>query len=183
MYFCIAAEEGEIQNAAGLESCLLRALNKQKPVHEHVDISVKLAGMGLLEHIPSEVWPPMNAVRELNSKIKSMQKAGQEVAFVAVDLCKSACVFVPCVCVGHCALLHRFLPSGCREHVHVNLEEDDNGKRSDIGKGNSDTGKRSKKRLDLAMWQLAWDRCDFAYGAVAHWSCKLLQVYCGRCGP
>ena len=23
-----------------------------------------------------------------------------------------------------------------------------------------DTGKRSKKRLDLAMWQLAWDRCD-----------------------
>ena len=73
----------------------MRALSKrdQKPAHEHVDISAKLAAVGLLEHLPSEVWPPMNAVRELNSKIKNMQKTGQEVAFVAVDLCKCACVF------------------------------------------------------------------------------------------
>lgn len=75
----------------------MRALNKQqqmpqKPAHEHVDISAKLAAVGLLEHLPSEVWPPMNAVRELNSKIKNLHKAGQEVAFVAVDLCK--CAFV-----------------------------------------------------------------------------------------
>ena len=52
-------------------------------------------------------------------------------------------------------MLHRFLPSGCREHVHVNLEEEDNGK-------------RSKKRLDLAMWQLAWDRCDFLRDVQLH---------------
>ena len=51
------------------------------------------------------------------------------------------------VAFGYCTLSRRFLPSGCREHFHVNLEEED-------------TGKRSKKRLDLAMRQLAWDRCD-----------------------
>ena len=91
---CTGGEAG-----GGMESCFLRALSKreQKPVHEHVDISSKLAAAGLLEHLPSEAWPPMNAVRELNSKIKSLQKAGQEVAFVAVDLCK--CVFVRAVLV------------------------------------------------------------------------------------
>ena len=92
-YICTG---GEASENGGLESCFLRALSKrelpQKPAHEHVDISVKLEAAGLLEHLPSEVWPPMNAVRELNSKIKNLQKAGQEVAFVAVDLCK--CAFV-----------------------------------------------------------------------------------------
>ena len=92
-YICTG---GETSENGGLE---LRALSKreQKPVHEHVDISSELAAAGLLEHLPSEAWPPMNAVRELNSKIKSLQKAGQEVAFVAVDLCK--CVFVRAVLV------------------------------------------------------------------------------------
>ena len=65
------------------------ALNKreQKPAHEHVDISAKLAAVGLLEHLPSEVWPPMNAVRELNSgaRVLGLGRATSRLAFDLVQ--------------------------------------------------------------------------------------------------
>jgi hypothetical protein len=88
-----APEDGEIIGS-GLsrqeyESGLLRLLGKeQKPVHEHIDMGVKLAEENLLVHIPSAVWPHTNAVCKLNKKVKALQKSGQEVASVAVDLCE-----------------------------------------------------------------------------------------------
>ena len=82
-------EEGEVAEF-GRESALVRFLasKEQKPVHEHVDMAPKLAEVGLLVHLPSVVWPHSNAVCKLNKKIKGLLKAGQEVAFVAVDLCE-----------------------------------------------------------------------------------------------
>ena len=77
----------------------------QKPEFEHVDLGAKLKGLGLDKLFPPRVcvpfssscvlhvvslqaWPPIMAVRELATKIKSRAKQGDPGAFVAADLKK-----------------------------------------------------------------------------------------------
>lgn len=71
-----------------MQEALLRALGKEEPKVEHVDIGKKLEELGLAEHLPSELWPPMGAVRELAQKLKSLKKAGFENSFFEVVLTK-----------------------------------------------------------------------------------------------
>ena len=72
-----------------LQALFMRALGGvREQKQEHLDTAAKLEDVGLEEHLPSEVWPPMNATHELQNKIKTLRKAGQTVIFVAVDLCK-----------------------------------------------------------------------------------------------
>ena len=83
-----AVEEGEIADDQ-LQAMFLRALGGgREQKQEHLDIASKLKDAGLEQHLPSEVWPPMNATHELQNKIKTWRKASQTVIFVAVDLCK-----------------------------------------------------------------------------------------------
>ena len=95
-----------------------------------------LEALGLGKHIPSEPWPPMGAVRELNTKIKNLVKAGFTNAFVDSDLKK-------------------FLPPFYADHVPVLLETD-----GSTGVDGEELAKqpKSKRPLDLASWQVAWDR-------------------------
>ena len=53
-----------------------------------VDMHHKLNAIGLASVIPSSAWPPMNAVRELATKIKRISKGCECNLFVAVDLRK-----------------------------------------------------------------------------------------------
>jgi len=100
--FVVPVEDGELCDDQ-LQAMFLRALGKGEQKQEHVDIAAKLKGFGLFDHLPSEVWPPMNATHELQNKIKSLVKAGQTLPFVAVDLCK--CVFVCYFLSVGCAVL------------------------------------------------------------------------------
>ena len=83
----------------------------------------------------------MGAVRELNTKIKNLVKAGFTNAFVDSDLKK-------------------FLPPFYADHVPVLLETD-----GSTGVDGEELAKqpKSKRPLDLASWQVAWDRFDLFF--------------------
>ncbi len=53
-----------------------------------VDMHKKLTDIGLVHLLPSEAWPPTNAVRELATKIKRVSRGSDMSFFVAVDLRK-----------------------------------------------------------------------------------------------
>ena len=59
-----------------LQKALLRALGKEPSKCEHVDVAGKLAECGLLQHLHSDLWPPMGAVRELGGKLNGLKKSG-----------------------------------------------------------------------------------------------------------
>ena len=59
---------------------------KKEPVH--VDMAAKLGEIGLGHLVPESLWPPANAVRELATSIRSVERTGQVNAFVAVNLTK-----------------------------------------------------------------------------------------------
>ena len=62
--FVVPVEDGELCDDQ-LQAMFLRALGKGEQKQEHVDIAAKLKAFGLFDHLPSEVWPPMNATHEL----------------------------------------------------------------------------------------------------------------------
>ena len=82
-----------------------------------MDIYAKLEELGLAKHLPEATWPTASAVREIASKVMSLEIKGVKNAFIAADLKKS-------VETAHCvvmfsslvlrqvltAILPRFLP-------------------------------------------------------------------------
>ena len=74
----------------GLLARVLECRPQTRPV-EHVDLKSKLDGLGLGPLFPPSSWPPAAAVRELQHKLKGLEKVGVKRPFVACDLRK--CVF------------------------------------------------------------------------------------------
>ena len=77
-----------LQGSGKFEQALLRLMGKEKDEAVHIDSAEKMGQLELAKHIPSEVWPPPNAVRELASRLKKLCKHGMVRPFVFADLRK-----------------------------------------------------------------------------------------------
>ena len=121
----------DLSSAAALEAALKRVV--QKPEFVHVDLGLQLKALGLDTLFPPKVlysflvgmlhmfslqaWPPIMAVRELATTIKSREKQGDKGAYVAADLKKYLLCLLPVVhvmlCVGQVSpsILSRFCAS------------------------------------------------------------------------
>ncbi len=85
-----------------LQSALMAVLGKAKKEMVPVDLSSMLRQQGLEWYFPTEAWPPTAAVRELATKIRTLEKGGGLAnPYVYCDLKK--CVFHACGAVLCCA--------------------------------------------------------------------------------
>ena len=127
-------EDGFSPEDALLQANLLRVLGPQKKKIEEVDLAeaMKATGLSRLFHI--DQWPDSGAVRELATQMKKQK-------FVACDL-------------------HKFFPSFCPEGVRV-VVDDESKTGIDIVPNVGPKG-RPVKRMDLVLWQMAWDRFALA---------------------
>ena len=121
-----------------LQQAFLKAFGKDQPKVEPVEVAKKLQELGLDSHVPSDLWPPMNAVRELNHKLKTMKKAGFASVFIEVEL-------------------RKFLPAYFPEHFLVVLDLEEAREMEAVMKKS-----KGKRLLDPATWQVAWDRYAIA---------------------
>lgn len=71
-----------------IEKAILRASGRDVEDFVHVDMAAKMVDLGLDSLMPSAVWPPPLATRELATKIKKLKGYGQKNPFVCVDLRK-----------------------------------------------------------------------------------------------
>ena len=59
----------------------------------YIDMAEKLTELGLVSLIPEELWPPVNATRELATIQRALRRTGQQNAFICADLHKSVLCF------------------------------------------------------------------------------------------
>ncbi len=157
---CGSGARGDMDSK--LQSALMAVLGKAKKEMVPVDLSSMLRQQGLDLYFPTEAWPPTAAVRELATKIKTLEKGGGSAnPYVYCDLkkCVFPCMWCRLVLCVRCSC--RFLPPFCPEHLPVVLSLED-----EKGADDKETKKKaSTRRLEVAAWMLAWDR--YSLGAAA----------------
>ena len=107
-----------------------------------------------------QAWPPINAVRELCTKMKARAKLGETNVYIVADLKK--CVrIVFCMRRLQRLRIHvcRFLLPYCPELVTVNLEQDSEER-------DKAQQKALDRRLELPLWAIAWDAYSLAAAAL-----------------
>jgi hypothetical protein len=157
------AEDG----VAGLPESLAKFFAEGKSSKKkfiEVDMTAAMEEARLSAHFHVDVWPSSAAVRELATQLKS-----NKATFIYSDL--RNCVALDCLlcCACACAVMHvRFLPAFCDTFVPVSDDEhevDRFGARihsAVVEKG----GRANGRKLDLASWQMAWDRFALAAAMV-----------------
>ena len=113
-------------------NAMYKFFGKPKPLLK-INMAEQVEQLGLHEFFGSDLWPEAAPVRELLTKIRNLTGEGFQRPFVFADL-------------------RKFLPVTCQECVSVQLDED--------GAVKTESNPRSKepRRLDFALWLLAWDR-------------------------
>ena len=128
-----------------------------------MDLGQCLRSSGLDVQFPVSSWPPMGAVRELATKVKQLKRGmpdRQSEPYANAELKK--CVPISLLrpgtrLCGRLVTCVRFLPSFYPEAVAVKTGEEVEGKKPPpVG----------LRRLELAAWQVAWDRWVVAAGGL-----------------
>ena len=71
-----------------VQQALLDLIGKPNRELVHVDLQEKLVEKGLAGIYPLQLWPQTTAVRELATKLRKREKAGEANPFIAVELKK-----------------------------------------------------------------------------------------------
>ena len=144
-----AGESGPLATSAtDLQSARVQLLSKPIKETVKVDLGQKLEEHGLAK-FPVELWPQINAVRELAGKLQKREKAGEANVFLSVELKK--CV-VSCSCSLRLVSVQRFLLDFCPGMVRVSLDLETH----------QWYDPKEARRLDLCMWLTAWDAYSLA---------------------
>ena len=134
-------------------------------------MSAAMEDAKLAEHFHVDVWPSSTAVRELATQLKNSKSA-----FVYSDLRK--CVVIVSLCCCACAwgvVYVRFLPAFCDTFVPVSEDEPSGASmHSAVGEKG---GRANGRKLDLASWQMAWDRYAVAAAMVKMMDYKVAARY------
>ena len=119
-------------------NAMYKFFGKPKPLLK-INMAEQVEQLGLHEFFGSDLWPEAAPVRELLTKIRNLTGEGFQRPFVFAEL-------------------RKFLPVTCQECVSVQLDEDG------AVKTESNPWSKEPRRLDFALWLLAWDR--YAIGSI-----------------
>jgi hypothetical protein len=145
------AQPGGVDTAV-LQTALAQALGsviaaRVEPTPQ-VDYEGRLRELGLEPHFPEAVWPPANAAREVVFKVAQLKRRGVRKPFFNADLKK-------------------FLHSSSAEALVV-LESDDGTFGAEAAAG---------RRLELAVWLVAWDGYAIAAACIDQMSFRCATVH------
>ena len=117
---------------------MYKIFGKPKPLLK-INMAEQVEQLGLHEFFGSELWPEAAPGRELLSKVRNLTGDGFQRPFVFAEL-------------------RKFLPVSCPDNAPVLLDEDG------AVRTESNLGSKEPRRLEFALWLLAWDR--YAIGSI-----------------